>query len=440
MAKVRMNPGWLAALDAGIDAEWVDTQQRGLVLRVRRGQMVWAARYLFDGQAKRYRIGEHPAVGLAEARRLAAVIRGRVAAGEDPQDQRRERREEARQRKLGATVHEVLTSWLADAKRGPAARWKGGLTGGSARSFLPHAKRLEQTFGDKLLVDLTQRDVEAFVAAPEAAATRNRALTMARMVLGWAARNGLIEANPAAGLTKESEEPRTRVLTDAELRALVSGFAGSRYAAPLRMLLVTGLRRDEVLGMKWAWIDMEQRVLTVPPEVEKAGRARSEPRRVPLSGHVMDVLAGQRSRLRAEGVESEYVFATQTGQRPHGDALKPILYALRGRRANGQPMTERRRSRPRAAVLPDDVTLHDIRRTVADALLNRIGTSPWIVDHVVLGHVRPKLLRTYMPTLPLAEAREALQAWGDLLDAIVARNDDPGAGDASDANRAAQAV
>jgi len=71
------------------------------------------------------------------------------------------------------------------------------------------------------------------------------------------------------------------------------------------------------------------------------------------------------------------------------------------------------------AVLPDDVTIHDIRRTVADALFNRIGTPPWIVDHVVLGHARPKLLRTYMPTLPLKEAREALQKWGEELAGIL---------------------
>jgi hypothetical protein len=41
------------------------------------------------------------------------------------------------------------------------------------------------------------------------------------------------------------------------------------------------------------------------------------------------------------------------------------------------------------------------------------------VDHAVLGHARPKLLRTYMPTLPLKEAREALQRWGDELDGIL---------------------
>jgi hypothetical protein len=41
------------------------------------------------------------------------------------------------------------------------------------------------------------------------------------------------------------------------------------------------------------------------------------------------------------------------------------------------------------------------------------------VDHVVLGHARPKLLRTYMPTLPLNEAREALRRWGEELTLIL---------------------
>jgi hypothetical protein len=43
----------------------------------------------------------------------------------------------------------------------------------------------------------------------------------------------------------------------------------------------------------------------------------------------------------------------------------------------------------------------------------------WIVDHVILGHARPKLLRTYMPTLPLGEARGALERWGRELAAIL---------------------
>jgi integrase len=132
------------------------------------------------------------------------------------------------------------------------------------------------------------------------------------------------------------------------------------------------------------------------------------------------LLAEQRTALFAEGIRSEYVFATSTGERPHPDSLKPILYRLRGRRSNGWPPSKDKRAKQRNAVLPDDVNIHDIRRTVADALLNRIGAPPWIVDHVVLGHARPKLLRTYMPTLPLDEARDVLQRWGSELEGILA--------------------
>jgi hypothetical protein len=42
------------------------------------------------------------------------------------------------------------------------------------------------------------------------------------------------------------------------------------------------------------------------------------------------------------------------------------------------------------------------------------------VDHVVLGNARPKLLRTYMPTLPLKVAREMLQKWGEEIEKILA--------------------
>jgi len=149
------------------------------------------------------------------------------------------------------------------------------------------------------------------------------------------------------------------------------------------------------------------------------GRTRDELRRAALPPQAVTLLAEQRSALFAEGIRSDFVFATTTGERPHSDSLKQVLYRLRGRRSNGLPPSTDKRAKRRVAVLPDDVRIHDIRRTVADALLNRVGASPWIVDHVVLGHTRPKLLRTYMPTLPLGEAREALQKWGEELTRIL---------------------
>jgi integrase len=419
-----MSPACIAGLSADNDAEWIDTERRGLVLRVRRGQTVWFVRYLFGGEARRYRIGEHPEIALSGARKLASVIRGRADAGEDPQAERRAKRETARRRRLGETVGGALASWLKDAKRGPLGRWRGGLEGGSARASLPHIRRLDRILGKKRLSEISPRDMEKVVTASEAPATRNRALCAFRGFLAWAIRSRLLDKDPTSGLPKEHETARTRVLSDDEIRALIAGFDSTRYGRALRLLFLTALRRDEVLGLKWSWIDMEKGVLTIPPEAEKMGRVRDELRRSALPPQAVTLLAEQRSALFAEGIRSEFVFATTTGERPHSDSLKQVLYRLRGRRSNGLPPSKDKRGKPRVAVLPDDVRVHDIRRTVADALLNRIGTPPWIVDHVVLGHARPKLLRTYMPTLPLNEARDALQKWGDELAGIV--RSDPG--------------
>ena len=74
MPKLQMSPPWLAGITSDRDAEYIDAVQPGLVLRIRRGRMVWFVRYLFDGSARRYRIGEHPAVGLSAARKLASVV------------------------------------------------------------------------------------------------------------------------------------------------------------------------------------------------------------------------------------------------------------------------------------------------------------------------------------------------------------------------------
>lgn len=315
--------------------------------------MVWFVRYLFDGSARRYRIGPHPAVRLSAARKLASVVRGRVAAGDGPQSEKRAKREAARRRRLGATVGGALATWLRDEKLGPLGRWKGGLEGGSAQASLWHLRRLDRILGKKLLSDITPKDIERVLPPSHAPAPRNRALCAFRGLLGWAVRQGLLEKDPTFGMPKEHETARTRVLSDEEIRTLITGFDQTRYGRALRLLFLTALRRDEVLGLKWSWIDLERGVLTIPPSAEKTGRVRDELRRTGLPPQAVALLAEQRSALFAEGIRSEYVFATSTGERPHPDSLKPILYRLRDRRSNGWPPSKDKRAKQRNAVLPE---------------------------------------------------------------------------------------
>ena len=207
---------------------------------------------------------------------MAKKALGKVANGEDPQAEKRAKREAVRRRRMGETVSAALASWLKDEKQGPIGRWKGGLEGGSARAALSHIRRLDRMLGNKLLSEVTPREIERVVLASEAPATRNRALCAFRGFLAWAIRHGLIVKDPTTGMVKEHETARTRVLSDDEIRTLINAFDRTRYGRALRFLFLTALRRDEVLGLKWSWIDMEKGMLTVPPEAEKSGRVRDE--------------------------------------------------------------------------------------------------------------------------------------------------------------------
>jgi integrase len=409
---VLLTPAWIKRLKPGPrPVEYRDIGQRGLTLRLETsGRLTWVTRYWLNGRHRRFVLGTFPEVKLKTARERARD----ALAQRDPQAEKEKRR-------AGETIARNVEAWLGDQKQGPAARWKGGVDGGTARSFLPHVRAFVAAFGERKLGELTTKDLERFISEPDAAATRNRRLQALRFLLSWAKRRGLIEADPTAGLGRERETERARTLTDDELRALVHGFDGTRYGRAVRLLTLTGLRRDEVLGARWSWLDSDAGVLTIPPEAEKAGRSRGEPRRVALSPTAVALLADQRKEQLADQ-RSEFIFGTETGERPYGDALKARLYVLRGRRANGLPISTRKRrfrKLEREAVLAADVTIHDVRRTVSNALLNRLKVAPWIVDHVVLGHARPKLLRTYMPTLPLDEARDALARWAAELARIL---------------------
>lgn len=69
----------------------------------------------------------------------------------------------------------------------------------------------------------------------------------------------------------------------------------------------------------------------------------------------------------------------------------------------------------------EPIWLHDLRRTVADRMLNVVGSAPYVVDLGVLAHAPSKLVAAYMPSgVGLPEVQAALAAWDAHLDQILA--------------------
>lgn len=407
---LRFSDPWLKALKPEPKpAEFRDSAQPGLVLRLEiSGRRTFVARYTHGGRRRRFTIGAFPSVGLKAARAEARKRLGESATGTDPQAER-----EAQRR--AETVGEAVTEWLASAE---TRSWRRR----SRESFSSHiALRLRPHLGRVKLQELTRAHVLAMLDTIEGGATRNRCLTVTRMLCRWLLWRGDVAVDATAGIKRMPEEARGRTLSDDEIRAFVRGFDGTRWRRFVRLLFLTGVRRDELLGARWDDFDRERGIWTIPPAAEKAGRnRRGGPRKVMLSTAALRELAAQREENMACGQgAAPWLFPTSTGKRPHRDAVKPTLNVLRGLRPNGLKPSKDKRAKRRAAVIPLDVDLHDLRRTLADRLLNVQGVSAYVVDVGVLGHSKPALLGVYAPTAPLSETRAALEAWAAELARIL---------------------
>lgn len=177
-------------------------------------------------------------------------------------------------------------------------------------------------------------DVEQFILRLRAkglsSSTIRQTDTVLRQVLDTAVRDGLLSANPVAGLKRPTVvTAEARALTVAEVADLLAAASGSRYEPLLRVLAATGMRRGEALALRWSDIDLDRRLLTVrgtltrtksglrvqPPKTERSRRT------IPVSTATVEVLQtvldaqnAAREVCGLSWVENGLVFTTEFGQ------------------------------------------------------------------------------------------------------------------------------
>ena len=190
--------------------------------------------------------------------------------------------------------------------------------------------------------------------------------------------------NPARGIEKNAEETRERYLTPDELMRLSTALhklPNQVAAHAIRLLLLTGARRGEVLAAKWEQFDLEQRLWVKPSSHTKQKKSH----RVPLSGAAVQLLQDIRSSSK-----SSFVF--------------PGL--------DGEHMRDLKKAWKRACEAADirDCRLHDLRHTYA-SLLASSGSSLPIIG-AMLGHTQPQTTARYAHLLddPLRVAAERVSA------------------------------
>jgi integrase len=209
-------------------------------------------------------------------------------------------------------------------------------------------------------------------------------------------------------LAPASVPSRDRVLNDDELVACWRSAAAdnSPFGNIVQLLIATGQRRDEVVGLDWAEISMSQAVWTIPAERSKNGVAHL----VPLNDLALAILEGLGGATRRRGL----IFST-TGKTPVSGISKFK------RRLDAAMLIQMQDAAEPAGLEASEIKLapwrlHDVRRTVATGL-QRLGVR-FEVTEAILNHVsgaKSVVAGVYQRHDWKDEKRAALTAWGEHL-------------------------
>jgi len=318
--------------------EVVDSELKGFLLRVQpSGAMTYYFSYRnAQGRRGRYRIGNSDSLSPAQARDQATLLSARVVAGNDIQSQKKQERRIAQQAKSqtldGFLIHQY-EPWATSQRKSGAATLK------RIRSNFLHLMQ-------RPLIDINLWVIEKWrskeLKCGKAKTTINRDITALKACLSRAVEWGVLNENPlqklrpirtdnptrARYLTADEESSLRKTLRDRDERLCKRRESGNiwrrerhqatlpdlsvrffpDYLRPMVLLTMnTGLRRGEVLQLKWSDVNLLQRKIVIRGDNAKSGKTRY----VPLNDEALSTL--QHWQPSAEAMD--WVFPAHDGGR-----------------------------------------------------------------------------------------------------------------------------
>jgi integrase len=363
----------------------------GFGLRIRSGgKRTWIAQYRLGVKQRRVTLGTVQTLDADEARRRAKDALARVQLGQDPQAE-----------KTAARAPKVREMTLLDAVERYLAYAERKLKASTYSGIVLHLRKHWQPLHPSELQTLDRRHVAAElgrIARNSGLYGANRSRAALSALFAWAIGEGLTDLNPVVGTNKATDEiARDRVLLSDELSVVWHEAGQTDYGAIVRLLILTGQRREEVGGMRWSEIDLKAALWHIPAERTKNGLAHD----VPLSLPSASILRGLTRRDKRD-----LVFGIGDGPFQGWSNAKSTLDARVLRRLQVSPWR-----------------IHDIRRTVATRL-GDLGVLPHIVE-AILNHVsghKAGVAGVYNRATYATEKRAALDLWAERVAMIVEHN------------------
>ncbi|MGF7177016.1 tyrosine-type recombinase/integrase [Azospirillum doebereinerae] len=416
-----------------------DSEVKGFGVRVTAaGAKAFVLNYRTAGRERRITIGSFPDWSVAAARDEAKSLKQRIDRGEDPLAEREAHR-------AAPTVAELVQQFKEDYL--PRKR-----PGTVQQYTLIFDNIVIPKIGNRKVEEIKHADIDAIhrEVSKRTPIQANRVVAVLSKLFSWSIKLEVRTDNPAQGIERNNENKRARYLSTEEIAFLLDALASHPEPASanaIRLLMLTGARRTEVLAATWSMFDLKAGVWVKPSAHTKQRKEHRAPLSAP-SLALLSAMLGEAERKAAEDKKapSEFLFPSPTGEGPQSEIKKSwasvtqratvAMWAAAPDTAPGRLVAELVAAAERAAgadaaprmpsyaevvklaavqkvKLPPgltDVRVHDLRHTFASILVSSGASLPLI--GALLGHTQASTTQRYAHLFddPLRAAAERVGA------------------------------
>jgi len=375
----------------------------GMYLLVKAGGKYWRMDYRFAGKRKTLALGIYPEVSIVKARKRREAARELLAEGIDPGAAKREEKR-AVAKATANTFELVALEFLATKADSWSARYAEKWLRGMKKDLFPYVGKLPiATITPPMLLDALRKCEKR--GAIESAHTLRQT---AGQVFRYGIQTGRCERSPSSDLQGALKPVTTKHMAAllepvkvGELMRAIEAYKGqSTTRVALALSAVLFQRPGNIRQMEWAWVDVDNAMLTIPSQDmkrRKHQKLNGRPHFVPLASQALALLA----ELRPITGHGRYVFPSLlTGERPMSD--NTVNVALR-----------------RMGYTKDEMSAHGFRATARTLMIERMpGISADVIE-AQLAHEKSGPLGSAYDRAEFIEQRRAMmQTWADYLDKL----------------------
>ena len=365
------------------------------------GTITFRYDYRLNGRRETLTIGKYgdDGINLAEARDKLMIARKQVSEGISPAGEKRNQKNMIRNAERFSSFAE---KYLEEVKLAESTK---------ALRVATYERDIKSTFGNRLMTEISTDEIRHHCNKIKDRGAPSTAIFVRDLIANiyrYAIQRGHKFANPADEIANSSIatfKKRERVLTPREIKLFFNTLENTQSDFALKkavkFILLTLVRKGEIINATWDEIDFKNKIWTIPAERMKAKRTHN----VYLSEQALDLIVA--FQIYSEGSP----------------------YLLPGRINRGQPIANSSLNRVIAncinAINKDEkridyFTVHDLRRT-GSTLLHEMGfNSDWIEKS--LAHEQQGVRAVYNKAEYAEQRKEMMQRWADQVDEWINGN------------------